>query len=131
MIGYEWISKDLVLALHEEQLSEHGGPEGVRDMAALESALERPKDMFANDECADPAILAAAYAYEIAKNNPFLDGKKRVAFLSAELFLKLNGFQLAANDKDCAVTMIRLADGTLPESDLVKWFQTNIKPAEI
>jgi death on curing protein len=129
MIGYEWISKDLVIALHGEQLSEHGGPEGIRDMGALESALERPKDMFANDECADHAILAAAYAFEIAKNNPFLDGKKRVAFLSAELFLELNGFQLTANDKDCAVTIIGLADGTLPEDELVKWFQANAKAA--
>lgn len=114
--------------MHGEQLAEHGGPEGIRDIGALESALARPQEMFTDEACSDPALFAAAYAYEITRSRPFVDGKKRMALLSAELFLELNGYQLTATDKDCAVTILSLADGTLPENELVEWFQKRVKP---
>ena len=128
MIGYSWLSKDLVLAVHGEQLFEHGGPDGVSNMKLLDSSLERPQLMFTDEACSDPAVLAAAYAFEIAQNRPFVDGKKRMALLSAEMFLEMNGYQLTATDKDCAVTILGLVDGTLPENELVEWFQKNVKP---
>jgi death-on-curing protein len=129
MIGYNWLSKDLVLALHGEQLAEHGGPDGISDMKSLESTLDHPKDMFTDEGCSDPAVLAAAYAFEIVKNRPFVDGKKRMAFLSAEMFLELNGYQLTASDKECVITVLGLSDGTLTEEELIQWFQANVKTA--
>jgi death on curing protein len=129
MIGYAWLSKNLVLAIHGEQLAEHGGPDGISNMKMLESSIDRPQQMFTDEACSDPAILAAAYAFEVAKNRPFVDGKKRMAFLSAELFLELNGYQLTATDKDCVLTILGLVDGTLPENELIEWFQANVKPA--
>lgn len=129
MIGFIWLSKNLVLAAHGELLSEHGGPDGVDNMKMLEFSLNRPQQMFTDEACSDPAVFAAAYAYEIIKNRPFVDGKKRVGFLAAELFLELNGFTLTATDKDCILTILEVADGTLSENELVQWFQKYIKPA--
>lgn len=127
MTDFIWLRKEVVLAFHHEQLDEHGGLEGIRDDGMLESALARPRNMVAYDECDDVARLAAAYAYGLARNHPFADGNKRTALVAAELFLDLNGFALTATDADCLVTFLSLADGTLSEDELTEWFQENTR----
>jgi len=128
MTEFVWVLTETVVALHGEQLAEHGGRDGIRDKGLLESALARPRNMAAYEGCQDIATLAAAYAYGIARDHPFADGNKRAAFVTAELFLVLNGFQLTAADADCLLAMVALADGALSEEDLVEWFQENRTP---
>ena len=121
----EWLSKDLMLAIHDEQLAEHGGGIGVRDAGLLESALERPRNRFAYDPAADLPTLAAAYAFGLARNHPFVDGNKRTAFVAAEVFLDLNGMTLSASDEDCVLTMLRLAAGEIEEEAFGAWLRAN------
>ena len=92
-----WIEEAVVLAVHEEQLAEHGGAVGIRDLGLLQSALARPQHLVAYGK-PDVAALAAAYGYGIARNHPFMDGNKRTAFTVTELFLTLNGYELLADD---------------------------------
>lgn len=125
MTGPEWLSKAAILAIHDEQLAEHGGGTGVRDDGLLESALARPRNRFAYDAAVDLATLAAAYAFGLARNHPFIDGNKRTAFVAAELFLDLNGMVLAASDADCVLTMLRLAAGEIGEEAFADWLRTN------
>ena len=125
MTGPEWLSKDLMLAIHDEQLAEHSGGIGVRDAGLLDSALARPQNRLAYDARADLPALAAAYAFGLARNHPFVDGNKRTAFVAAELFLDLNGMSLAASDEDCVLTMLRLAAGELEEEAFAAWLRAN------
>ncbi|KMP12123.1 death-on-curing protein [Candidatus Nitromaritima sp. SCGC AAA799-A02] len=127
MTEFVWVRKEVVLALHHEQLTEHGGLKGIRDEGMFESALARPQNLVAYEKCSDAAKLAAAYACGILKNHPFTDGNKRTAFVTAELFLELNGFELTATDNDCLLTILSAADGMLSEEELIEWFQGNIK----
>jgi death-on-curing protein len=115
-----WIDLDVVLAIHDEQLAEHGGQPGVRDAGLLESALGRPRNQHAYGE---PSMtrLAASYAFGISRNRPFLDGNKRTSLVVAELFLELNGHQLTANDAQCVATFLQLAAGELSEDQLAVW----------
>lgn len=119
-----WIIKAVVLALHEEQLAEHGGSPGLRDEGLLDSALNRPKNplLYGNPDIYD---LAAAYAYGIAKNHPFLDGNKRASFVVCEAFLDLNGCDLTAGDEKALLTWIAMAEGTITEPELSQWLRTN------
>ena len=104
----------------------HGGPEGVRDLGLLDSALARPKNLFAYSEQAPSlAQLAAAYAKGIIANHPFVDGNKRTAFTVSVTFLRLNGFQLTATKEDRVLTFWNLADGSLSEDQLAQWFERN------
>lgn len=128
MSEYEWVSKEVVLAVHDELLGEHGGPMGIRDAGMLDSALARPLNMAAYDDSADVAALAAAYAYGLAKNHAFADGNKRIAFTTAVVFLRLNGHTLTAAGDDCVLTMLGVAGGTLSEAELAAWFRENIAP---
>lgn len=126
----EWLAKATILAIHDEQLAEHGGgpdlcDSGVRDDGLLESALARPQNRLAYDATADLATLAAAYAFGLARNHPFIDGNKRTAFVAAELFLDLNGMILAASDQDCVLTMLRLAAGEIEEETFADWLRAN------
>ncbi|MGZ5009314.1 MAG: type II toxin-antitoxin system death-on-curing family toxin [Methylobacter sp.] len=122
-----WIEESVVLALHEEHLAEHGGPVGIRDRGRLESALFRPQNLV---EYSDPdlAALAAAYGFGLARNHPFIDGNKRTAFTVMELFLALNGQELIADDPSCIVTILKLAEGSLSETELADWIRANINP---
>jgi death-on-curing protein len=117
------------VAIHEEQLAEHGGGTGVRDPGLLESALSRAPNRAAYEQ-PDVAELAAAYAYGIARNHPFVDGNKRTAFVCAELFLSLNCWDLLASDTDCVVTMLALAAGELDEADYAAWLRAQCRPRE-
>jgi death on curing protein len=115
-----WLPEGLVLAIHGEQLAIFGGGSGVRDLGLLQSALDRPRNKWGYGE-ADLAVLAAAYGYGLAKNHPFVDGNKRVAFLSMFTFLGLNGFELTANEPDATVIMQALASGQLTEPEFAIW----------
>ena len=125
MNQWTWIEESVVWAVHEAQLAEHGGSAGVRDPGLLASALARPLNLAAYDGEADAAALAAAYGFGIARNHPFIDGNKRTAFVCAELFLALNGYQLQAEDANCVSTMLALAAGDLPEAEFAAWLRAN------
>lgn len=125
----DWIRLDVVLAIHQRQLSEHGGDPGIRDVALLESALARPRNTlaYAGDEAGLPR-LAAAYAFGIARNHPFVDGKKRVAWVVCRSFLSLNGWGLKATRRDAYEAVMRLAEGDLSEADLAAWIRQREAP---
>src|SRR5437667_1459874 len=99
-----WLDSSVFRAVHEEQLAEHGGAVGLRDAGLLESALARPTQLAAYGN-PDVAALAAAYGFGLARNHPFVDGNKRTAFVAVELFLSINGCELAADDADCVLRM--------------------------
>jgi death on curing protein len=121
----EWLTKAVILAIHDEQLAEHGGGTGVRDDGLLDSTLARPQNRLAYDAAADLATLAAACAFGLARNHPFIDGNKRTAFVAAEVFLDLNGMTLTASDEDCVLTMLRLAAGEIDEDAFADWLRAN------
>jgi death-on-curing protein len=124
-----WVIESVVLALHEEHLAEHGGAVGICDRGLLESALFRPRNLVNYGE-PDLAALAAAYGFGLARNHPFIDGNKRTAFMVIELFLALNGQELIADDPSCVITMLRLAEGSLSETEFADWIRANTKPME-
>ena len=128
MTDWKWVEVELVLAVHEAQLAEHGGATGVRDRGVLESALARAKNLSAYRQ-PDVAELAAAYGFGIAKNHAFVDGNKRTAFVAIELFLGLNGYVFEADDAQCVLVMLSVAAGSLGESDLASWIRKNISRA--
>jgi death-on-curing protein len=115
-----WIGLAVALAIHEEQIAEHGGVEGVRDAGLLESALARPRNAWGYGVTDLPA-LAAALGHGIARNHPFVDGNRRTAFVAVETFLLLNGIELVAGDADCVVAMLDLAAGEMTEAELAAW----------
>ena len=124
-----WLGKALVLAIHDRQLAEFGGSEGVRDANLLESALARPQQLFA---CGDPppdlAQLAASLAFGLARNHPFVDGNKRTAYVAYRTFLALNGADLEAADEEKYLTMLALAEGKLKEKDFAAWLAAHLRP---
>jgi len=122
-----WIERSVILAARDEQLAEHGGGDGLRDAGLLASALARPLNRAAYGQ-PDAAELAAAYAYGLATNHPFVDGNKRIAFVALELFLALNGRELIADDAQCVMTMLAVATGTMKEAALADWIRRNSKP---
>ena len=124
--SWVWIDPAVILAVHEEQLAEHGGAAGVRDAGLLESALARPRDLAYSGE---PGVceLAAAYAFGLVKNHPFVDGNKRSAFVAAELFLALNAWHLVATDADCVIAMLNLATGEISEAQFAVWLCERVK----
>jgi death on curing protein len=119
-----WIDPAVILAVHEEQIAEHGGSAGMRDRALLESALARPANLAAHGK-PDHADLAACYGFGIAKNHPFVDGNKRTAFVAVELFLVLNGRELTASDADAVLAMLAIADGSIGEAAFADWIRRN------
>lgn len=119
-----WISKELTLAIHSRQLAEHGGQDGTRDEGLLESALARPRQMFAyTDPTPDAAALAAALAYGIARNHPFIDGNKRTAYVACRTFMILDGIDMIAPLADRYAVFLGLAEGTVSEAQLAEWLR--------
>lgn len=116
----EWLEIEIVLDIHAEQLALFGGPEGVRDQGLLESALARPVNKFTHGE-RDLAALAAAYAFGVARNHPFVDGNKRTAFATMIVFLGLNGPGLTATSDEATAAMLSLAAGEIDEAVLARW----------
>jgi death on curing protein len=123
-----WVEPAVAIAAHEEQLAEHGGAAGIRDLNMLESAMARPLNLVAYGE-PDAAELAAAYAFEIARNHPFVDGNKRTAAVVSETFLVLNGLRLSCDDVELVTTFLALAAGELSVEQLSAWFRANIGPS--
>jgi len=119
-----WLSADLVIAIHDEQLRIFGGPEGLRDPGALESALGRAQNRFHYDE-GDLAALAAAYAFGIANNHAFVDGNKRTAFLAIITFLGLNGIDFDVPEPEAVIIMLEVAAGEIVEGGLTRWITDN------
>ncbi|AER56108.1 death-on-curing protein [Pseudoxanthomonas spadix BD-a59] len=124
-----WISRALVLAIHDRQLAEHGGASGVRDDALLDSALARPQQLFAyGDPPPDIAALAASLAFGLARNHPFVDGNKRTAAVVCETFLLLNDVELDADDLTLYPVYLGLADGSLDQAQFADWLRVHLKP---
>ena len=122
-----WIDRTLALAIHERQLSEHGGGSGVRDEGLLESALTRPQQLFAyGDPPPDLAALAASLAFGIARNHPFVDGNKRTAHVCYRIFLALNDAELVASAEDKYLAMLSLAAGDLDEAEFAAWLRPRL-----
>jgi death-on-curing protein len=123
-----WLEKELVLAIHERQLSEHGGQSGIRDETLLDSALARPQQRHAyGDPLPDLAELAAALAYGLARNHAFLDGNKRTAHVCYRLFLALNGMAFTATPQDKYTRMLALAEGSLSEAGFADWLRQHLQ----
>jgi len=120
-----WVDKRALLLLHEESLATFGGARGLRDEGLLDSALACPVNLRAYDPNSALEDLAAAYGFEIARNDPFIDGNKRAAFLATGLFLLMNGRRLNANPADAVETIMTLAAGRLVESAYAEWIQSN------
>jgi death-on-curing protein len=124
-----WINQNAVISMHLEALMHHGGAEGIRDLGLLESALARPKNLFAySEQVPSFARLAASYAKGIVANHPFVDGNKRTAFIVSATFLLLNGLKLTASKEDRVLKFWSLADGSLSEEDLAQWFEQTTAP---
>lgn len=124
-----WLDKQLILAVHDEQLAEHGGLSGLRDDGLLESALARPEHLAAYGK-PDVAELAASYGYGIARNHPFIDGNKRTAFVTALLFLAFNRYSFKATDSDKVIVMLKVAAGEITEAEFATWIRAHSKPSE-
>ncbi len=123
-----WIDKPEVLIAHSMQLAEHGGSDGIRDETLLDSALAKPRNVFAySDEVTLPR-LAASYAFGLARNHAFVDGNKRTALVVSEGFLRLNGLRIVSSPEEKYFTFLRLADGSLSEEELTAWLTKHAIP---
>lgn len=123
-----WLLEEAVRAIHERQISEHGGSSGLRDEGLLQSALARPQHLLTyGDPPPDTAALAAAYAFGIARNHPFIDGNKRTALVAARTFLLLNDSDLEASQEEKYLTFLHLAEGSLTEEELAAWVRGRLK----
>jgi death-on-curing protein len=123
-----WLDSRIAYAVHDRQLAEHGGGVGLRDAGALESALARPINRWNYGED-ERVVLAAAYAFGIARNHPFVDGNKRTAWILARLFLLANGIEITFDKVDATNTVIALAAGELSEDELADWFRQRVVAA--
>ena len=126
MLHWIWVTAVVAIAAHAEQVTEHGGDDGIRDRGLLDSAIARPVNLAGYGE-PDVADLAAAYAFGIAQNHPFVDGNKRTAAVVSETFLMLNGYELTATDAELVVAFVALAGGELSEAELADWFRQHIQ----
>lgn len=120
-----WLSKTVILAIHADQIREHGGSLGIREMGLLESALDRPRNRMNYGSDSDLEILAAAYGFGIARNHPFVDGNKRVAFQAMYVFLGINGLEITADEEEVVRMALALAAGDLTEAELAGWLRNH------
>jgi death-on-curing protein len=123
-----WLNRAILVALHADQVSEHGGSLGIRDEGLLESALARPKHTWHYEPETDLASLAAAYTFGIAKNHPFVDGNKRAALVAAYTFLAINGFEFEAPEPETVTVILGTADGSISEAELAAWVRSHLIP---
>jgi death-on-curing protein len=121
-----WVQQQVAIAAHADQLARHGGGEGTRDLGALESALAPPQNLAAYGN-PDIASLAAAYAFGIARNDPFVDGNKRTAAVVSFTFLRRNGWRALASEAEIVVAFLALAAGELGEDELAEWFRRHLQ----
>lgn len=125
----QWLNKRLILALHDRQIAEHGGTDGMRDDTLLESAIARPQQRYtyANPQ-PDLAALVASLAYGLARNHAFVDGNKRTAFVACLTFIELNGGELHASMEGKYLTFLALGEGRLSEEELADWLRSHMPP---
>jgi death-on-curing protein len=123
---WRWVNRRALILLHDESIAEHGGASGIRDEGLLESALARPLNVAHYGE-PDLCALAAAYGVGLAKNHPFVDGNKRVAFLAVGLFLAINGHRLMATQAEATLTMLDVAAGVIDEATFAAWLRQHIQ----
>lgn len=123
---WRWVNRRALLLLHEESLAEHGGGGGLRDEGLFDSALARPLNLATYGK-PDLADLAASYGVGLAKNHPFVDGNKRVAFLAVGLFLANNGYRLACTQVEATLTMLAVAAGSLDEAGFAAWLRAHVE----
>ena len=123
-MAWRWLMEPVVLAIHDEQIAEHGGDLGIRDHAVLDSALSRPRNQVAYG---NPTVfdLAAGYAFGIVQNHPFIDGNKRTGFVAAYVFFALNGWELTVEEPEAATIFLALASGQIGEQELSEWMRVN------
>jgi death-on-curing protein len=123
-----WVHPQTVLLLHEQSLAEFGGEGGIRDEGLLDSALKKPENLFSYGK---PTLfdLAASYAFGLVKNHPFIDGNKRAGFVTAVVFLELNGYDVQASEADAAVQTLALAAGEISEKEYAGWLKENSRLA--
>lgn len=119
-----WLTRRIIIAMHDEQLAIHGGASGLRDEGMLESALDRPRNKWSY-ESADLPELAAAYAFGIARNHPFVDGNKRTSLLALYTFLGVNGIDFVVPEAEAAAIIVSLAAGEVSEESLTRWIRDN------
>jgi death-on-curing protein len=124
-MSWSWLLDAVVLAIHDEQIAEHGGSTGIRDAGLLSSALARPQHHAQYGD--EPSVfdLAAAYAYGIIRDHPFVDGNKRTGFLTSYVFLHINGWQLRASEVEAVHTVLFLAAGEIDEPGFSNWLKSN------
>jgi death-on-curing protein len=123
-----WLTREECLALHEMMLSQYGGSEGLRDENMLESALAKPRQLFAYGK---PTMsdLAASYIFGLVKNHPFIDGNKRTGFMLGAGFLERNGYEFHASEAEAVVRTLALAAGEMSESEFAAWLKANSRRA--
>jgi len=126
MTDWVWLDPEVLIAVHDEQLLEHGGPSGIKDRGLFESALARAQNLAAYEE-PDAAALAAAYGFGLAKNHAFVDGNKRISLIAIELFLDLNGYELDVDDAQAVLAILSVASSAFSEDDLANWIRKNLK----
>ena len=129
MTGWRWIGLEVACAVHDRQLAEHGGGDGIRDLGAIESALARPRNLVAHGE-PDAADLAASYAFGIAKNHGFIDGNKRTGWVLARLFLADNHYRVRFDPIEAVRMMEGVAGGSVQQTELAAWFRERLAPAD-
>lgn len=122
----KWLGVDAVLVMHEEQLAEHGGAIGVRDLGLLESALARPQNAWSYGQ-SDLVALAALYVAGVMRNHPFIDGNKRTGFLAAYTFLFVNGLEIVADEAEVIVQCLSLAASEIDEAEFAAWLRENVQ----
>jgi death-on-curing protein len=122
-----WLSFAVVMAIHEAQIAEHGGTLGIRDQGLLESALARPRQIYSYEDSPALTRLAAAYAFGISKNHPFLDGNKRTAWVVCATFLEMNAREVTAAEADVVTKMLAVAAGELEEDSFTAWLNDNCR----
>ena len=120
---FKWLNKQIVLAIHNQQIVEHGGSPGLLNPGLLESSLASPLNIYNYEENSSVFDLAAAYGFSLVKNHAFFDGNKRVAFMSMFVFLKINGFLLDAPEEEATLFMLRLAESKESQKSLTQWLE--------
>jgi death on curing protein len=124
----KWLTKRMVLAIHDEAVEMFGGTAGIRDDGLLESAPSRPQNRYGDESEATLFDLAASHCHGICKNHPFLDGNKRTALLSARAFLFLNGLAFEPREVDEVENMVAVASGEMDEAGVAAWFKGSSAP---
>jgi death on curing protein len=125
-----WLLEAVILAIHDEQIAEHGGEEGLRDLGLLQSAIARPQQLSSYGDNPSIVEMAAAYIIGIIKNHPFVDGNKRTGFISGILFLELNGLRFIASEEEAAAVILAVAAGQIDEAGLIAFLLENTQSTD-